>query len=432
MLSVGSSKVPGPQHFSCMDKRRVVVTGIGMISPLGIGNEPTWQGLVAGKSGVGCITKFDAKDFTTRIAGEVRGFKPEDWMDKKEVKKSDTFIHYALAAAQIAIEDAKFDPKTIDGDRFGVIIGSGIGGLPLIEEMHAKLLERGPSRISPFFIPGLIVNLASGHISIRYGAKGPSSAPATACATGAHAIGDAFKIIQRDEADVMFGGGSEAVITPLAVGGFAAMRALSTRNDEPERASRPWDLNRDGFVMGEGSGILLLEEREHAIKRGARIYCEITGYGMSSDAYHITSPSEDADGMIRVMQRALKDAKLDPQTIEYINAHGTSTPVGDRIESLALKKVFGDYAKKVAVSSTKSMTGHLLGAAGGLESAIAAKVVETGTIPPTINYETPDPECDLDYVPNQARQKPGIRHVMSNSFGFGGTNATLIFSRHSA
>ncbi len=415
-----------------MDKRRVVVTGIGMISPLGIGNEPTWQGLVAGKSGVGCITKFDAKDFTTRIAGEVRGFKPEDWMDKKEVKKSDTFIHYALAAAQIAIEDAKFDPKTIDGDRFGVIIGSGIGGLPLIEEMHAKLLERGPSRISPFFIPGLIVNLASGHISIRYGAKGPSSAPATACATGAHAIGDAFKIIQRDEADVMFGGGSEAVITPLAVGGFAAMRALSTRNDEPERASRPWDLNRDGFVMGEGSGILLLEEREHAIKRGARIYCEITGYGMSSDAYHITSPSEDADGMIRVMQRALKDAKLDPQTIEYINAHGTSTPVGDRIESLAIKKVFGDYAKKVAVSSTKSMTGHLLGAAGGLESAIAAKVVETGTIPPTINYETPDPECDLDYVPNQARQKPGIRHVMSNSFGFGGTNATLIFSRHSA
>ena len=415
-----------------MDKRRIVVTGLGMISPLGVGNEPTWQGLVEGRSGVGPITKFDAAQFTTRIAGEVHGFRPEDWMDRKEVKKSDTFIHYALAAAQIAIGDAKFDPKTIDGDRFGVIIGSGIGGLPLIEEMHAKMMERGPSRISPFFIPGLIVNLAAGHISIRYGAKGPSSAPATACATGAHAIGDAFRIIQHDEADVMFAGGSEAVITPLAVGGFAAMRALSTRNDAPEKASRPWDLNRDGFVMGEGSGVLLLEEREHAVKRGARIYCEITGYGMSSDAYHITSPSEDADGMMRVMQRALKDAKLAPESIEYINAHGTSTPVGDRIETLAIKRVFGDHAKALAVSSTKSMTGHLLGAAGGLESAIAAKVVETGTLPPTINYETPDPQCDLDYVPNKARQKPGIRHVMSNSFGFGGTNATLIFSRHTA
>ncbi|HSP35470.1 MAG TPA: beta-ketoacyl-ACP synthase II [Thermoanaerobaculia bacterium] len=413
-----------------MDKRRVVVTGVGMVSPLGVGNEPTWQGLIEGRSGVGPITKFDAAQYTTRIAGEVHGFNPEEWMDKKEVKKSDTFIHYALAAAQIAIGDAKFDPKTIDGDRFGVIIGSGIGGLPLIEEMHAKLLERGPSRISPFFIPGLIVNLAAGQVSIRYGARGPSSAPATACATGAHAIGDAVRIIQRDEADVMFAGGSEAVITPLAVGGFAAMRALSTRHDEPQKASRPWDLNRDGFVMGEGSGIVLLEERQHAVRRGARIYCEITGYGMSSDAFHITSPSEDAGGMMRVMQRALKDANLAPQTIEYINAHGTSTPVGDRIETLAIKRVFGEYAKNIMVSSTKSMTGHLLGAAGGLESAIAAKVIETGTIPPTINYETPDPQCDLDYVPNKARQKPGIRHVMSNSFGFGGTNATLIFSKH--
>jgi 3-oxoacyl-[acyl-carrier-protein] synthase II len=310
-----------------------------------------------------------------------------------------------------------------------VIIGSGIGGLPLIEEMHTKLMERGPSRISPFFIPGLIVNLASGQISIRFGCRGPSSAPATACATGAHAIGDAYKIIQRDEADVMFAGGSEAVITPLAVGGFAAMRALSTRNDEPQKASRPWDLGRDGFVMGEGAGVLLLEEREHALGRGAKIYCELTGYGMSSDAYHITSPSEDAGGMMRVMQRALKDSGLQPKDIDYINAHGTSTPVGDRIETLAIKRVFGDDAYKVAVSSTKSMTGHLLGAAGGLESAIAAKVLETGIIPPTINYEVPDPECDLDYVPNQARQKK-VRHVMSNSFGFGGTNATLIFSEH--
>jgi 3-oxoacyl-[acyl-carrier-protein] synthase II len=410
-------------------KRRVVITGIGMISPLGIGNEPTWQGLIEGKSGIGCITKFDAKEYAARIAGEVRGFNAEDWMEKKEVKKSDTFIHYAMAAAQIAVDDAKFDTKSCDSDRFGVIIGSGIGGLPLIEEMHTKLMERGPSRISPFFIPGLIVNLASGQISIRFGCRGPSSAPATACATGAHAIGDAYKIIQRDEADVMFAGGSEAVITPLAVGGFAAMRALSTRNDEPQKASRPWDLGRDGFVMGEGAGVVLLEEREHALARGAKIYCELTGYGMSSDAYHITSPSEDAGGMMRVMQRALKDAGLEPKAIDYINAHGTSTPVGDKIETLAIKRVFGDDAYKVAVSSTKSMTGHLLGAAGGLESAIAAKVVETGIIPPTINYEIPDPECDLDYVPNKARRK-SVRHVMSNSFGFGGTNATLIFSEH--
>ncbi|HSP14540.1 MAG TPA: beta-ketoacyl-ACP synthase II [Thermoanaerobaculia bacterium] len=411
-----------------MEKRRVVVTGIGMISPLGIGNEATWQGLVEGRSGIGRITKFDPSAYAAQIAGEVKGFDPGNWIEKKEVKKSDTFIHYAVAAAQIAVDDAKYDTRSTDGDRLGVIIGSGIGGLPLIEEMHTKLLERGPSRISPFFIPGLIVNLAAGHISIRFGARGPSSAPATACATGAHAIGDAYRVIQRDEADVMFAGGSEAVITPLAVGGFAAMRALSTRNDEPEKASRPWDLNRDGFVMGEGAGVLLLEEREQALARGARIYCEITGYGMSSDAYHITSPSEDAGGMMRVMQRALKDAGLHPEQIQYINAHGTSTPVGDRIETLAIKRVFGDYAYKLAVSSTKSMTGHLLGAAGGLESAIAAKVVETGTIPPTINYETPDPQCDLDYVPNKARQAK-IEHVMSNSFGFGGTNATLIFSK---
>jgi 3-oxoacyl-[acyl-carrier-protein] synthase II len=412
-----------------MQKRRVVVTGIGMISPLGIGNEPTWRGLLEGKSGVGVITKFDATDFACKIAGEVRGFNPEQWIEKKEVKKSDTFIHYAVAAAQMAVDDAGLDTKACDTERMGVIIGSGIGGLPLIEETHTKLMERGPGRISPFFIPGLIVNLAAGHISIRFTCKGPSSAPATACATGAHAIGDAFKIIQRDEADVMFAGGTEAVVSPLAVGGFAAMRALSTRNDDPQHASRPWDLNRDGFVMGEGAGVLLLEEREHAIARGAKIYCELTGYGMSSDAYHITSPAEDGSGMINVMRRALKDSGLQPTDIDYINAHGTSTPLGDKAETVAIKGVFGEHAYKLSVSSTKSMTGHLLGAAGGLEAAVCAMVVKEDVLPPTINYETPDPDCDLDYVPNQARQKQ-VRHVLSNSFGFGGTNATLVFSKH--
>ncbi|HEX2122411.1 MAG TPA: beta-ketoacyl-ACP synthase II [Thermoanaerobaculia bacterium] len=412
-----------------MTKRRVVVTGLGMISPLGVGNEATWQGLVEGRSGIGRITKFDASDYACQIAGEVRDFQPEKWIEKKEVKKSDTFIHYAVVAAQIAADDAGFDPSKQDQERVGVIIGSGIGGLPLIEEMHRKLLDRGPSRISPFFIPGLIVNLAAGHISIRFGCKGPSSAPATACATGAHAIGDAYKIIQRDEAEVMFAGGSEAVITALAVGGFSAMRALSTRNDEPERASRPWDAQRDGFVMGEGAGVLILEEREHALARGANIYCELTGYGMTSDAFHITSPSEDGSGMARVMTRALKDAGLKPEDIGYINAHGTSTPVGDKTETIAIKTIFGEAAYKLPISSTKSMTGHLLGAAGGLESAIAALVVKHGIIPPTINYENRDPECDLDYVPNEARRQ-SVQHVLSNSFGFGGTNATLIFSRH--
>ncbi|HXA16811.1 MAG TPA: beta-ketoacyl-ACP synthase II [Thermoanaerobaculia bacterium] len=411
-----------------MTKRRVVVTGIGMVSPLGIGKEPTWQGLIEGRSGIGPITKFDASAYSCQIAGEVRGFNAEDWVDKKDVKKSDTFIHYAVAAAAMAVKDANLDCAACDGERFGVIVGSGIGGLPLIEEMHTKLLERGPSRVSPFFIPGLIVNLAAGQISIRFGCKGPNSAPATACATGAHAIGDAFKIIQRDDADIMFAGGSEAVITPLALAGFAAMRALSQRNDDPEHASRPWDLNRDGFVIGEGAGILIIEELEHAKSRGATIYCELTGYGMSSDAHHITSPAEDGSGMIRVMRSALRDAGLHPEDIDYINAHGTSTYVGDRTETVAIKGVFAEYAYKVAVSSTKSMTGHLLGAAGGLEAGIAAMTIQTNIIPPTTNYETPDPECDLDYVPNKARQQK-VTHVMSNSFGFGGTNATLIFSR---
>jgi 3-oxoacyl-[acyl-carrier-protein] synthase II len=411
-----------------MTKRRVVVTGIGMVSPLGVGNAPTWQGLIEGRSGIGRITKFEPSAFACQIAGEVKGFNPEQWMEKKEVKKSDTFIHYAMAAAEMAVQDAGLVCANCDGERFGVIVGSGIGGLPLIEEMHTKLMERGPSRISPFFIPGLIVNLAAGQISIRYGCQGPSSAPATACATGSHAIGDAFKIIQRDDADIMFAGGSEAVICALAVGGFAAMRALSTRNDEPERASRPWDLNRDGFVIGEGAGVLIIEELEHARKRGATIYCEVVGYGMSSDAHHITSPAEDGGGMIRVMRSALRDAKLNPSDIDYINAHGTSTAVGDKTETVAIKGVFGDDAYKVAVSSTKSMTGHLLGAAGGLEAAIAAMTIKTNIIPPTINYETPDPACDLDYVPNTAREQK-VTHVMSNSFGFGGTNGSLVFRR---
>src|SRR5258705_412495 len=365
-----------------------------MISHVGIGNDATWQGLIEGRSGIDRITKFDASAYACQIAGEVRGFNPEQWIDKKEIKKSDTFIHYAIAASDMAVVDARLDCVSTDSERFGVIIGSGIGGLPLIEEMHTKLLERGPSRISPFFIPGLIVNMASGVLSIRYGCKGPSSAPATACATGAHAIGDAYKIIQRDEADIMFAGGSEAVISPLAVGGFGAMRALSTRNDEPERASRPWDAGRDGFVMGEGAGVVILETLEHAQARGARIYCELTGYGMSSDAYHITAPSEDADGMIRVMKRALNDAGLQPADIGYINAHGTSTPVGDKVETLAIKTVFGDAAYNIPVSSTKSMTGHLLGASGGLEAAIVVKALETGILPPTINYDVKDPECE--------------------------------------
>ncbi|MGK2855568.1 MAG: beta-ketoacyl-ACP synthase II [Thermoanaerobaculia bacterium] len=412
-----------------MSKRRVVVTGIGMVTPLGIGNDETWQGLLAGRSGVGLITRFDTTAYPAKIAAEVKDFRPEHWIEKKEIKKSDTFIHYAIAAAQMCMDDSGLKPDPAEAERFGVIIGAGIGGLPLIEETHKIVLERGPSRISPFFIPGLIANLSAGHVSIRFGAKGPNSATCTACATGAHAIGDAMKVIQRDDADIMIAGGAEAVISPLAVGGFAAMRALSTRNDEPERASRPWDKDRDGFVMGEGSGIVLLEEREHALARDARIYCELTGYGMSADAYHISAPSADGEGSARVMRNALRDAGLKPEDIDYINAHGTSTPAGDIAETIAVKTLFGDHARKVAMSSTKSMTGHLLGAAGGLEAAICARAVREGVAPPTINYETPDPECDLDYVPNTAREM-NIRHAMSNSFGFGGTNACLVFSRH--
>jgi 3-oxoacyl-[acyl-carrier-protein] synthase II len=414
-----------------LDRKRVVITGIGMVSPLGIGNEATWEGLVAGRSGIGPITRFDASEYAARIAGEVKGFEPEKWIEKKEVKKSDLFIQYAIAATDFATEDSGFKIDDRNAERAGVIIGSGIGGLPLIEEMHRKLIERGPSRISPFFIPGLIVNLAAGQVSIRLGAKGPNSAPATACATGAHAIGDAFKIIQRGDADAMIAGGAEAVVTPLAVGGFAAMRALSTRNEEPERASRPWDAERDGFVMAEGAGIVILEERDAAIARGAKIYCEVVGYGMTSDAYHITAPSEDGSGMSRVMQVAMRDGGVEPGQIDYINAHGTSTPPGDKAETMAVKTVFGEHAYKLAISSTKSMTGHLLGAAGGLEAAICAKAMIEGVLPPTINYENPDPECDLDYVPNELRRKE-INFALSNSFGFGGTNACLVFARHKA
>jgi 3-oxoacyl-[acyl-carrier-protein] synthase II len=400
-----------------------------MVSPLGVGTEPTWRALLEGRSGIGPITRFDASDYSCRIAGEVEGFDPLDWVEKKEAKKSDTFIHYAIAASQMAWDDSGLESASVDPERLGVIIGSGIGGLPLIEQMHKLLVERGPSRISPFFIPGLIVNLASGQVSIRFNAKGPNSAPATACATGAHAIGDSFKVIERGDADLMFAGGAEAVITPLAVGGFAAMKALSTRNDDPERASRPWDVGRDGFVMSEGAGIVILEEREHALRRGARIYCELSGYGMSSDAYHITAPCADGEGSARVMRLALRDAGLPPDSIDYINAHGTSTLPGDRAETVAVKEIFGEHAYSLAMSSSKSMTGHLLGAAGGLEAGITALVVHEGKIPPTINLDDPDPQCDLDYVPNQARERK-IRNAISNSFGFGGTNASLVFSAH--
>ena len=409
--------------------RRVVVTGVGLLSSLGIGTEATWQAVLAGKSGIGRITAFDASQFSCQIAGEIQGFDPARYIEKKEIKKMGRFIQFAIAAADCAIASAslRVDPK--EAERVGVYIGSGIGGFEVIEREHLTLLEHGPRRISPFFIPATIVNLASGYVSIRTGAKGPNSATATACTTSAHSIGDSFRLIQHDDADVMICGGTEACITPMGIGGFAAMRALSTRNDEPQRASRPWDLNRDGFVVGEGSGILVLEELEHARKRGARILAETVGYGMSADAFHVTAPPPDGDGAVRVMRNALRDAHLQPEQIDYINAHGTSTDVGDRAETAAIKRCFGEHAYKVAVSSTKSMTGHLLGGAGGLEAGITVLAIRDQIAPPTINYETPDPECDLDYVPNQARPLH-IEYALSNSFGFGGTNGALIFKRY--
>ena len=409
--------------------RRVVVTGVGLVSALGIGTEETWQAVRAGHNGIGSITQFDAKEFACRIAGEVKNFDPATYIEKKEIKKMGRFIQFAIAASEYALRGSGLKVDADNAERVGVYIGSGIGGFEVIEREHKNLLQFGPRRISPFFIPATIVNLASGYVSIRTGAKGPNSATATACTTSAHSIGDSFKIIQRDDADVMICGGAEACISPMGIGGFAAMRALSTRNDEPERASRPWDKDRDGFVVGEGAGIVLLEELETAKRRGAHIMAEMVGYGMSADAFHVTAPSEDGDGAFRVMRNALRDAKIEPSEIDYINAHGTSTPMGDRIETKAIRRCFGEHAYKVPVSSTKSMTGHLLGGAGGLEAGITVLSIRDQIAPPTMNLDTPDPECDLDYVPNLAR-KTTIRHALTNSFGFGGTNGALIFKRY--
>ncbi len=411
-----------------MNRRRVVVTGVGMITPLGLNAESSWHNLLSGKSGIRRITQFDPSSFPSQIAGEVEGFNPEDYIEPKEIKKMDRFIHFAIAATKMAIDDAELKINEKNAERVGVIVGSGIGGLHTIEHYHSVLLEKGPRRITPFFIPMLVINLASGQISIRFGAKGPNSAVATACATGSHSIGDAFKIIQRGDADVMIAGGTEAVITPLGIGGFTAMKALSTRNNEPEKASRPFDADRDGFVIGEGAGILILESLENAIDRGVRIYAEIAGYGMTADAYHVTSPPPDANGAIRCMEMALRDAGLNPSEIDYINAHGTSTKQGDEIETKAIKKVFGDHAYKMAVSSTKSMTGHLLGAAGGIEAVITVFSIYKDIVPPTINLDNPDPECDLDYVPYKSRIME-VNNALTNSFGFGGTNACLIFKK---
>ena len=410
--------------------RRVVVTGVGLVCGCGIGTDEVWRNLLAGKSGIGPITHFDATAFDCRIAGEVRNFDPLVWVEKKELKKMGRFIQLALAASEFAMQMARLELKPEFADAAGVYIASGIGGFDVIEREHSKYLQGGPGKISPFFIPASIVNLASGHVSIRYGAKGPNSATATACSASAHSIGDAYKIIQRCAAEVMIAGGSEAAITPMGVGGFAAMRALSTRNDEPERASRPFDAQRDGFIVGEGAGVLILESLEFAQKRGAPIFAEIVGYGMSGDAYHITQPAEGGDGGYRVTMAALKDAKISADDVSYVNAHGTSTPIGDAIETTALKRVFGERANKVPISSTKSMTGHLLGGAGGLEAGISVLALRDQILPPTVNYENPDPECDLDYVPNQAR-KASVEYALSNSFGFGGTNASLIFKRWS-
>ena len=409
--------------------RRVVVTGVGLVSPVGIGTEDTWQAVRSGKSGIGPITAFEAAEFACRIAGQVKDFDPYKYIEKKEVKKMGRFIQFAIAASDCALASSALKVDAENEERVGVYIGSGIGGFEVIEREHKTLLEHGPRRISPFFIVATIVNLASGQVSIRCGAKGPNSATATACTTSAHSIGDSFRIIQRGDADAMICGGTEACITPMGVGGFAAARSLSTRNDEPERASRPWDKDRDGFVVGEGAGILVLEDLDTAKKRGARILAEMVGYGMSADAFHVTAPSEDGDGAYRVMRNALRDAELDPAQIDYINAHGTSTAMGDRIETIAIKRCFGERAHRIAVSSTKSMTGHLLGGAGGLEAGITVMAIRDQIAPPTINYDTPDPECDLDYVPNHARPMR-IEHALSNSFGFGGTNGALIFKRY--
>lgn len=410
-------------------RRRVVVTGVGLLSSVGIGTEECWTALKAGKGGVGPITHFDATEFACRIAGEVKNFDPLQYVEKKEVKKMGRFIQFAMAASEFAAKGAALEGGQYDPERTGVYIGSGIGGFEVIEREHKILLERGPSRLSPFFIPSCIINLASGYVSIRYNAKGPNSATATACTTSAHSIGDSFRLIQYGDADIMICGGSEATVTPLGIGGFAAMRALSTRNDAPEKASRPWDKSRDGFIVGEGAGILVLEELEHARNRGVKILAELVGYGMSSDAHHITSPPDDGDGAYRVMRNAMKDAGIEPNEVQYINAHGTSTEVGDRAETIAVKRAFGDHAYKLAVSSTKSMTGHLLGGAGGLEAGITVLALRDQIAPPTINLDEPDEGCDLNYLPHVARPL-AIENALTNSFGFGGTNGCLIFRRY--
>ena len=411
--------------------RRVVVTGIGLVSSLGVGTQATWEGLLAGQSGAGPITKFDASAFSTRFAAEVKGFDPLAFVDKKDVKKMDVFIQYAIAASQFAVDDARLAVTPEMAPRVGVFIASGIGGFTTIEREHRAFLEGGPRRISPFFIPSALINLAAGQVSIRFGAKGPNSATCTACTASAHAIGDAYEIIRRNAADAMIAGGSEAAVCAMGVGGFAAMRALSTRNDEPQRASRPFDKDRDGFVLGEGAGVLILEELEHATRRGAPIYAEMVGYGMSGDAFHMTGQPENGDGACRVMQAALESAGVGPDVVDYINAHGTSTPINDPTETLAVKRVFGDHAGKLAMSSTKSMTGHLLGAAGGLEAGISVLAVHHQILPPTINLDHPADGCDLDYVPHTARPAT-IRYALSNSFGFGGTNGALLYKKYEA
>jgi 3-oxoacyl-[acyl-carrier-protein] synthase II len=411
--------------------RRVVITGIGLVSSLGIGTEANWQALSAGTSGVSRITKFDVSGFAAQIGAEVKGFDPLQFIEKKDVKKMDVFIQYAIAASQFAMDDSKLQITDENGPDIGVFIGSGIGGFITIEREHKALLDGGPRRISPFFIPSAIINLAAGQVSIRFGAKGPNLATCTACSASAHAIGESYEIIRRGDATAMIAGGSEAAITPMSVGGFGAMRALSTRNDEPARASRPFDRDRDGFIIGEGAGVVILEELEHAKRRGAPIYAEVVGYGLSADAYHMTAPSEDGDGGRRVMSMAIRKAGIRPDEVDYINAHGTSTPYNDKLETMAIKACFGDHARELAISSTKSMTGHLLGGAGGLEAGITALAIHHQLVPPTINLDDPDPECDLDYVPHTSRSM-AIRYALSNSFGFGGTNAALLFRKYEA
>ncbi len=408
--------------------KRVVVTGIGLVSPLGTGTDRNWQALLRGESGIAPLTRFDVSRYATRFGGEVKDFDALAFIDRKEVRKMDLFIRFALAAAELAVADSGLPRSDLQSDRAGTYVGSGIGGLGSIEENHKVLLEKGPDRVSPFFLIQTIINEASGQISIRYGAKGPNCANATACSTGTHAIGDSFRMIVHGDADIMIAGGAEAPLTPLSLAGFNAIKAISERNDEPARASRPFDAKRNGFVMGEGAGVLILEELGRALRRDARIYAEVAGYGMSSDAFHVAAPAADGDGAVRVMRRAVEDAGLGPVDIQYINAHGTSTELNDKIETAAIKTVFGEHARRLAVNSTKSMTGHLLGAAGGLEAGITALALYHQTMPPTINYEFPDPECDLDYVPNAAR-KAEIVHGLSNSFGFGGTNGSLVFKR---